>query len=90
MGNMFIKMKLMPNSPDEDLEALKTHSKKVLEKNHMKNITFHEEPIAFGLKAVIASFAMDESHELEASEKALAKIEGVSSVQVIDMRRDFM
>ena len=90
MGNMFIKMKVMPNSPDEDLEALKEKTKKILEENEMTNITFAEEPIAFGLKAVIISFSMDESKELEASEQALAKVDGVSSIQVIDMRRDFV
>ncbi len=46
------------------------------------------EPIAFGLKAVVFMFAMDESlggtEELEAK---IAAVQGVNSVQVTDVRR---
>ncbi len=54
-----------------------------------KNPRFEEEPIAFGLKAVIALFAWPEESELEALESSLNEIEDVSSIQVIDMRRAF-
>ena len=45
------------------------------------------EPIAFGLKAIIAFFELSEDIEPEEIEKAFNSIEEVSSTQVIDMRR---
>ena len=54
-----------------------------------KNCNFEEEPIAFGLKAIIALFAWPEEKELESLENELKDIEGVNSIQVIDIRRAF-
>ena len=79
----------MPKSPDTDLEAIKNKAHDIIAENEGKNIMFHEEPIAFGLKAVIASFDIDEKEPLDQIETSLSKIENVNSVQVIDMRRAF-
>ncbi len=89
MGIALITIKLMPESPETDLEALKEKAKKALEEKKAKKISFEEEPIAFGLKAVKASFEIDESQELEPIEESLKSIEEVTSSQVIDMRRAF-
>jgi elongation factor 1-beta len=89
MGIALIKIKLMPTSPDVDLNAIQKASEKVIKKGSGDKISFVEEPIAFGLKAVIAGFALDEDKELETIENGLKKIKDVSSVQVIDMRRAF-
>ncbi len=89
MGIAAIKIKIMPSSPNIDLEKIKTKAKEVVEKGEGKNCSFEEEPIAFGLKAIIVFFALDESKPLEPIEEELKKIENVNSVQVIDMRRAF-
>ena len=89
MGIALIKIRIMPVSPEVDLEIIKTAAKKAIEKNKGKNVSFNEEPIAFGLKAIIAGFDLDESDGLEPVEDALGKIENISSVQVVDMRRAF-
>ena len=89
MGTALIKIKLMPTSPDVDLEAIKEKAKSVVESNKGSKINFEEEPIAFGLKAVIIGFALDEADELEPIENALREIENVTSAEVIDMRRAF-
>ena len=89
MGIALITIKLMPESPETDLEALKEKAKKVLEEKQAKKISFEEEPIAFGLKAVKTSFEIDESQELEPIEESLKSIEEVTSSQVTDMRRAF-
>jgi len=89
MGTALITLKVMPESPDVDLEELKEKSKALIEKGEGKIDEIKEEPIAFGLKAVIISFALDESKELEPMEKELNALENVSSVQVVDMRRAF-
>lgn len=89
MGTALITLKIMPESPDSDLEEIKSSSKAIIEKGQGKLENTKEEPIAFGLKAIIISFALDESLELESIEEELKKIQSVSSVQVIDMRRAF-
>jgi elongation factor 1-beta len=89
MGIALLRMKLMPSSPSVDLEEIKENAKKVVEEGQGKNPQFEEEPIAFGLKAVILSFQIDESQELDPIEENLKKIENVNSVEVLDMRRAF-
>jgi elongation factor 1-beta len=89
MGTALITIKIMPESPDTELEAIKEKARETIAKGQGKVDGTKEEPIAFGLKAIIVNFALDESKELEPIENELKKIEGVSSVQVIDMRRAF-
>ena len=87
MGITGIKIKIMPNSPNTDLEKIKKKAKLIIEKKGGKNREYEEEPVAFGLKAVIAFFEWPEEKELYEVEESLKKIENVSSIQVIDMRR---
>jgi elongation factor 1-beta len=87
MGIAAVKIKILPTSPDIDLEKLKGTIKSLVEGMGGKNCNLEEEPIAFGLVALIAFFAWPEEKELENLEEELNKIEEVSSIQVIDMRR---
>jgi translation elongation factor aEF-1 beta len=89
MGIAAVKIKILPVSPETDLEKLQKKLASVVEKSGGKNCNFEEEPIAFGLKALIAFFAWPEELELETLENSLNSIEEVSSIQVIDMRRAF-
>jgi len=90
MGTVLIKIKIMPTSPDVDLEGIKTKAKEVVEGKEGKNPQFEEEPVAFGLKAVIVTFALDEdSGDVEGVNEELGKVENVNSAQIIDMRRAF-
>jgi len=89
MGIAGVKIRILPTSTEVDLEKLKRDSKTIIEKLGGKNCSFEEEPIAFGLKALIAFFAWSEDIELESLENSLTQIDDVSSVQVIDMRRAF-
>jgi len=87
MGTVSVKMKILPASPEVDLEKLKEKIKENAEKFEIKNCHFEEEPIAFGLKAVITIFDCSEDLDVEKIEQELGKIENVNSVQLIDMRR---
>ena len=89
MGIALITIKLMPSSPEENLEEIKAKVKVIIEKEQGKNVRFEEQPIAFGLKAVITYFDINESQELEPIENKLSEIENVNSVQLIDIRRAF-
>ncbi len=87
MGTMGIKIKIMPSSPESDLEKIKTEAKKIVESNNGTNRNYYEEPIAFGLKAVISFFEIPEEQELDVIEQALKNIQEVNSVEIIDMRK---
>ena len=89
MGTAGIKIKIMPSSPKADLVKIKNKAKKIIENNGGKSREYKEEPIAFGLKAIIAFFEWPEEKEFESIEEELKKVEDVNSAQVIDMRRLF-
>jgi len=89
MGRMLIQIKLMPTSPNVNLEEIKQKSQEIIERSQGKISGFREEPIAFGLKALIASFSIDEKLEIDPIENQLGNLENISSAQIIDMRRAF-
>lgn len=89
MGIALIKMKVMPESPETNLEELQSKIEATLQEKKANKISFEIEPVAFGLKAIIASFAIDESQGLDPIEQQLGSLKNVSSVQVVDMRRAF-
>ena len=84
-----IKVKLMPESPDVDLSAIKKEAESRLLAEGAKNISFEEQPIAFGLKAVIVKMDMPEEKGTDLVESRLADIPNVSSVKIEDYRRAF-
>jgi elongation factor 1-beta len=87
MALALVKIKIMPESPDVNLDKLETEiSKRILDNKGLKP-RFEREPIAFGLVAIIAGFAIDESNSTDPLEEALRKIENVSSAEIIDFRR---
>ena len=87
MGTAGIKIKIMPESTETNLEEIKEKAKAIVEEKGGKNREYEEEPIAFGLKAVIAFFELSEDIEPEEIEKQFEEIPGVNSLQVIDVRR---
>ena len=89
MGITAVKIKLMPESVESDLEAIQVRTREIIESEGGKNLQLTEEPIAFGLKAIIAFFAWDEDKELENLENQLKEIPHVVSEEVTDMRRAF-
>jgi elongation factor 1-beta len=87
MGEVVIKIKIMPESIETDLGKVEDEVRKKLEKNDVKNPKFEVQPIAFGLKALVVLFVWPEEKEFEGFEKDLQKINGVSSIEIMDMRR---
>ncbi len=82
-----IKIKIMPTSPDVNLGEIKEKVKKIIENNGGKNKEYVEEPIAFGLEAIIAFFHWPEEKEIDSLEEQLKAVKNVQSVQTIDMRK---
>lgn len=89
MAQVVVTLKIMPESPEEDLSNIQEkalhHIREFAGKGDTK-IT--EEPIAFGLKALKIIFIMDEKlGSTESLEEDIKTVSGVQSVEVTDVRR---
>ncbi len=88
MATAGIQFKIMPESVDTNLEQLKIKLKEATESFESGVFSeTKEEPIAFGLKALIVTIALSEDEESDAVEKTFNEIAGISSVELIDYRR---
>jgi len=75
MGNVAVALKIMPESPETDLEKLKIEISKKMKIQDSKI-----EPIAFGLKALKILVIVPDK-ETEDIESKLKEIKGVSEVE---------
>jgi len=89
MGKALVKIKIMPESPDIDLQNIEEEAKKIVKEIAGTEAKTEREPIAFGLNAIILQFMIDESIPLEGVEERLKVIASVSSIDIIDFRRAF-
>ena len=84
-----LKLKVMPENPETDLGKVRAEAEKKLEDAGAQNISFEEQEIAFGLKALIITMAWPEEKDTDIAENKAREIKGVSSVEIIDYRRAF-
>lgn len=88
MATAGIRFKIMPESLDVSLDDLKEKAKKAVESFESGVFNESEEqPIAFGLKALVITIALSEDEDSDAVENTLKEIEGISSVELLDYRR---
>ena len=82
MGDVLTTMKIMPDSPDVDLDAIKA----TIESSMPEGAKLHdmaEEPIAFGLVAIILQFITDDGEGgSEPVEEMVQAIDGVASIEI--------
>ena len=83
MGDVAIRMRVMPESTDVDLAKLGEAIKAAVP-SYARLHAVEEKPIAFGLKDLIVVTIMDDKggHSPEETELRFAKIPGVESVEV--------
>jgi elongation factor 1-beta len=82
MGSVAVIARVMPESPDVDLEKLKAALKKKLP--GIQDI--REEPIGFGLKAIkLAAVINDAGGETDAIERSLSEVDGVERAEIIEV-----
>jgi len=86
-GVVGVKYKIMPSSVEANLEEIKQKTTEFLESKGANNIQITEEPIAFGLKALIIFFQFNEDEGTDHLEEPLKNIENVQSLQMIDIRK---
>lgn len=89
MGIVLVTIKIMPKSPEVDLEIIQKKAKQITEEKGGQKPTTKTEPIAFGLNAVILNFALNESKSIDDIQDKLREIKEISSAEVIDFRRAF-
>ena len=89
MGKAAVKIKIMPDSPDADLDAIESVVKKEIEAVEGRIAKIEREPIAFGLNAIFIIFAWDEDADRDALEEKIRALEHVNSADIIDFRRAF-
>ncbi|MDP2925579.1 MAG: elongation factor 1-beta [Nanoarchaeota archaeon] len=87
MALALIKVKIMPDSPQADLSEIEKNAQELLKRAECKIIKFEQEPIAFGLIAVIVMFSWDDTISNDEVVESLQRIKHVSSAEVIDYRR---
>ncbi|MFA5237118.1 MAG: elongation factor 1-beta [Methanoregula sp.] len=82
MGSVAVILRIMPESPEVDLEKLKKALREKLP--GIKDI--QEEPIGFGLKALkLAAIVNDAGGETDAIEGKLNAIPGVERAEIIEV-----
>mgnify|MGYP001602117907 CR=1 FL=1 len=87
MAKAIITFKLMPESPDVDLEAVKAQALEIAqEAGSIGQMQTKIEPFAFGLKAVLILAMYDvEGSDFDAIAEKMSQIEGVQSAEVAKM-----
>ena len=86
MSDVAAILKVMPESPEIDLEALKETIKNTIDADSFERI--EEEPIGFGLIALNVTIVVDDGEGgTEPAEEALATLDEIQSVEVTDVRR---
>ncbi len=88
MAQIVATIKIFPREITKDFSTLEESIKKILPKSSFV-YKFEQEPIAFGLIALIAHIVMEESvgGEMEKVEEALKTIDAIDEVEVLLVRR---
>ena len=89
MANAIITVRIMPDSPEVDLEKVLVDAKKVIAGFAGEGETRSSiQPVAFGIKALNIIFVMDEKKgSPDPVAEKITEIEGVNSAEITDVRR---
>ena len=88
MAVVVVTLKIMPDSPDTNLDSLAESATEKIAAFGGKVGRTIVEPVAFGLKSLTLLFTMQEDKgSTDSLETDISQIEGVTSVQVTDVRR---
>jgi len=87
-ANVMVSVKIFPSDIVSDMRGLQDRIRKTLE-GKASIYKFEEEPVAFGLVALVAHIVMPEDIEgrMDEVEQRLKSLEGISEVQVLVSRR---
>lgn len=87
MGKVVVTVKVLPDSPERNIEELSKKAQDILSK-HGQMYKKQIQPIAFGINAIVLSFIMIEGVvKPEDLEVELKKIHGVGDAQLSDVTK---
>ena len=88
MANVMVSVKIYPSDIVSDMSQLQDKIRKTLE-GSASVYKFEEEPVAFGLVALVAHIVMPEDVEgrMDEVERRLKSLDAISEVQVLVSRR---
>ena len=88
MGTVIVTYKVFPEDIVEHFDSLKKQIEEKLPKDSTVS-GYGEEPVAFGLKALLVQirFPEDQTGLVDEFETEMGKIQGVSQVQTVMVRR---
>ncbi|WNY25217.1 elongation factor 1-beta [Methanolapillus millepedarum] len=88
MSGVAAKIKIMPEDVETDLNMLKQKIKEATPAGAKVNGEIIEQPIAFGLKALIVTIIVEDSEGgTEDVEAAYEKVPGVAGLQILELDR---
>lgn len=91
MANVVVTFKVMMESTEVNVDSVKDIIADRIQEFGGEVGRLDVEPIAFGLNSVVVVFRWDENKgDTEKLEEEVKKIEGVSNVDVVDVRRSFI
>jgi elongation factor 1-beta len=88
MAHIIVTLKIMPESPDVNLESLVAPIGEAIDAEGGRVSAHEEEPIGFGIKALLVTFSRDEARgNLDAIEEAVSALPGVEGCESVNVRR---
>jgi elongation factor 1-beta len=87
MARLVVRIRILPAEAESDLEeVVKLIKKSVPEGMELKSSSM--EPIAFGLKAIIGDFLLDDAEgQMDRLEESIKKVQGVGEIEVMNISR---
>ncbi|MFL6475808.1 MAG: elongation factor 1-beta [Nitrososphaera sp.] len=87
MARLVVRIRILPAEAESNLEeVVELITRSVPEGMEMKSSTL--EPIAFGLKAIVGDFLLDDAEgQMDKLEESIKAVEGVGELEVMNISR---
>ena len=87
MARLVARIRILPAEAESDLESVLSSMKSSMpEGMEMKGHAM--EPIAFGLKAIVGDFTLEDAEgQMDKLEESIRRIEGVGEIEVMNISR---
>jgi elongation factor 1-beta len=87
MARLVVRIRILPAEAESNLENVVESIKKSIPQG-MEKKSSSLEPIAFGLKAIIGDFLLDDAEgQMDKLEEAIKSVEGVGEIEVTNISR---
>jgi len=88
MAQVIVTLKIMPEDPSISLEEIKSKASDIITEFEGKVQSSNEEPVGFGLKALVIGFSIDEAKgSPDPIAEKIESLEGIKSAQVTMVSR---